>query len=771
VSAVPVPAARRRQLLPPTLAATARSHWLIIALLAGGLALRVMAQLAYRPVLLFIDSYVYLANLHHLDPTGDYPIGYDLFLRPILWLGNLAVVAGIQHLLGLGMGLTIYLLLQRRGVRPWLSALAAAPVLLDAYQVQIEQNLMADTLFEALLVATVAVLTWRRRPGYGAAVGAGGLLGAAVLVRLVGEPLVVLCALFVVIAGSGRWRRAGLALALIGAFAVPVGAYAGYYHSRTGKLGISAVSGGALYGRVVSFAECDGLKVPSYERILCPTWPRGKRPDADYLVHAPNAPRFKLQPPPGMSNAEVERDFARRIIAHQPLDLLAAVGRDFAKGFAPARVTFAGDVSVDRWKFPLDYPVWLPGYTLREATAATHRFGGGGPAVHRPLADLLRDYQKFGYVPGPVIAVALLLGLAAGLGLGRTRDLQQRLACLLYTTVGTGTLLTAAMFEFSWRYQLPGLVLLPLGGALGATILLPPRGRPAPVPAFPDDADRRALGEFHERYGAPLRFAPVVVVIAAYNEAQGIGAVVESIPRRSRGLEVDTLVVVDGATDGTAEVARRHGARVCELPLNRGQGAALRLGYHIAREGRARYVVTTDADGQYDIGELPLLLEPLISGEADFVTGSRALGSNQGADPVRRLGSRVFAWLVTVLTGRRVTDTSFGFRAMRASVTGAVTLSQRQYQSAELLIGVLARGFRVVEQPMTMRPRTGGKSKKGGNLVYGWRYAKVVVGTWLRERGAAPGMAGGSGVGGVGGVSGAPRAPGPGQPPVSAADR
>jgi glycosyltransferase involved in cell wall biosynthesis len=308
-------------------------------------------------------------------------------------------------------------------------------------------------------------------------------------------------------------------------------------------------------------------------------------------------------------------------------------------------------------------------------------------------------------------------------------------------------------------------VLLPLGGALGATILLPPRDRAAPVPAFPDDSDRQALGEFHERLGAPLRFAPVMVVIAAYNEAQVIGAVVESIPRRSCGLEVDTLVVVDGATDGTAEVARRHGARVCELPVNRGQGAALRLGYHIAREGHARYVVTTDADGQYDIGELPMLLEPLIKGEADFVTGSRALGSNQGADPVRRLGSRVFAWLVTVLTGRRVTDTSFGFRAMRASVTGAVTLSQRQYQSAELLIGVLARGFRVVEQPMTMRPRTGGKSKKGGNLVYGWRYAKVVVGTWLRERGAAPGIAGSSG------VSGLPRAPGPGQPPVSATDR
>jgi glycosyltransferase involved in cell wall biosynthesis len=203
---------------------------------------------------------------------------------------------------------------------------------------------------------------------------------------------------------------------------------------------------------------------------------------------------------------------------------------------------------------------------------------------------------------------------------------------------------------------------------------------------------------------------------------------------------VDTLVVVDGATDATAEVARRHGAYTCEVAVNRGQGAALRLGYHLAREGGARYVVTTDADGQYDLDELPRLLLPLIADTADFVTGSRALGNNHGAVAVRRLGSHVFAWLVSALTGQRVSDTSFGFRAMRAHVTGAVNLSQRQYQSAELLIGVLARGFRVLEQPMTMRARTAGRSKKGNSLVYGWSYARVVLGTWLRERPGRDGL-------------------------------
>jgi hypothetical protein len=732
VTAEAAPGTDRPLALGARAAGIARRHWLILAVLAVGLTLRVLVQLAYKPLLLFIDSYVYLANLHKLDPTGDYPIGYDLFLRPLLWLGNLAVVAVVQHLLGLAMGIAIYLLLQRRGVRPWLAALAAAPVLLDAYQVQIEHNLMADPLFEAMLVAVVATLTWRRRPGFLAAAVAGVLLGAAVVVRLVGEPLVLVAVLFVALAGSGRWRRLGLALTVAACFAVPVGAYAVDYRSRTGALGISSTGGGAAYGRVVSFADCSKLALPAYERVLCPTQPPGKRSPADYLVHAPNAPRFKLRPPPGMTNAQVERDFAKRVVLHQPLQVLAAVGTDFVKGFAPARVTFAGDVAVDRWQFQLDYPIWLPGYSLREARHAVDRFGGGGPSVSRPLAETLRGYQRFGYLPGPLVALALLAGLLAALGARRGADPSQRAACLLFTLMGAGVLLSAATFEFSWRYQLPGLVLLPMAGALGATVLFPGRPRP-PVPAFPDETDRSALRDFHDQYGA-VRLAPVVVVVAAYNEAGAIGPVIDAIPGRSCGLEVDALVVVDGASDATAAVARRHGAHTCEVPRNRGQGAALRLGYHIAREAGARYIVTTDADGQYDLDELPRLLEPLIDDRADFVTGSRALGDNHGAAPVRRLGSHVFAWLVSALTGQKVSDTSFGFRAMKAPVTAAVTLAQPQYQSAELLIGVLAHGFRVLEQPMTMRARTAGRSKKGNSLVYGWSYGRVVLGTWLRER-------------------------------------
>ncbi len=250
---------------------------------------------------------------------------------------------------------------------------------------------------------------------------------------------------------------------------------------------------------------------------------------------------------------------------------------------------------------------------------------------------------------------------------------------------------------------------------------------------FPEEADRAALHDFHDRYG-DAALGPVVVVIAAYNEAASIGQVLAAIPPESCGCGVHTLVVVDGATDATAEVARGHGAYVCVAPANRGQGAALRLGYHIARESGADYVVTTDADGQYDVAGLPMVLKPLIADEADFVTGSRILGGQETDDMVRRAGVHVFARLISGFTGQRVTDTSFGFRGMKAEVTGAVTLTQPQYQSSELLIGALGRGFRVAEVPMTMRLRASGTTKKGSNLVYGAHYARVVLGTWLRER-------------------------------------
>jgi hypothetical protein len=127
---------------------------------------------------------------------------------------------------------------------------------------------------------------------------------------------------------------------------------------------------------------------------------------------------------------------------------------------------------------------------------------------------------------------------------------------------------------------------------------------------------------------------------------------------------------------------------------------------------------------------------------ADFVVGSRQLGCTENIDRFRNLGVRFFARVISILTGAQLTDTSSGLRAMRAELTGAVRQTQPQYQTSELLIGALAQGFRVAEVPTTMRERLSGTSKKGGNLFYGLRYARVIVKTWWRERRAARRTAG-----------------------------
>ncbi|MGH3775486.1 MAG: glycosyltransferase [Pseudonocardiaceae bacterium] len=721
-----------------------RLHWTLLVLLAVGAGLRVLTVLAYEPAILYIDSFSYLDNIHNLRPDGLRPIGYNLILNVLLPWGGLRTVTVAQHLLGLGIAVAIYLLLLRHGARRWLAALATAPMLLDAYQLQIEHNIMSDVWFQALLVAIIWVLTWRGLPSPWHAAGAGALLGFAVIVRLVGITMLVPALGYLVVAGSlwasrAGWRRIGLrAAAMAAAFAVLLVGYAGYYRVSTGVWGFSGASTTVLYGRAAVIADCERLLAGTWERAICPAQPRDQRFGVDYYAHHDASPVRMVTLPPGESMDAIQASFTRTVFANQPLDLTVAVGKDFLKGLRPVRLDAAQDVPVDRWHFQTSYPYW---WESQQVATMVRQFGDVPISVNPELATLLRGYQlTVGYTPGPLLGLALIAGLLGGLGVGNARRSGIRAASLLVSGLGITVLMTAAAFEFSWRYQLPGLVLLPMAGALGITAFSGPLRRPGPrlklsppMQPYPDPVDTAMVAEF-TRSAGELRCAPVVVVIAAYDEAGGIGAVLDSVPSTSCGLPVETLVIVDGCTDGTAAVARRHGARVCEATTNRGQGAALRLGYGLARRGGARYVVTTDADGQYDMAELPLLLQSLIDDEADFVTGSRVLGRQETSDPVRHVGVRFFAGLASALTRQRLTDTSFGFRAMKVEVTDAVTLTQAQYQASELLLGVISRGYRVLEQPMTMRARTAGKTKKGNNLVYGMRYARVMVGTWSRER-------------------------------------
>lgn len=707
-----------------------RKHWLLSIFLLLGLVLRILATVAYRPAIVYIDSQHYLENMSALKPDQLNPIGYDFVLIPLVWLGGITLVAVIQHLTGLLLGVAIYALARRLTVYRWLSAVAAAPILLDAYQVQIEQNIMAETTFDVLLVGILWLLLGKGAPSWKRAAWAGLLVGAAFAVRAIGMTMLIAVVGYLVVVGSA-WRRDRRLLirrtaAAVAGFAVVFGAYVGYFRAETGRWGFTGAQNEILYGRTAVVADCSKLPLDEGTKLFCPKEPLGHRLGVDTYAHDRYGDKNWPGPlPPGTTKRELATKFARLVIRHQPLDVTRAALKDFAKGFAPTRTSSPDDVPLSRWQFQPTYPNLQDPNTAKVAK----KWGGSEPSVASVPAKILRAYQlNGGYTSGVLLGLYVLIALAAVAGLGRAKTSGLRAAALFPAAAGVILLLGSAAFEFSWRYQLPGLVFFPLAGAIGLRAVLgKDQARPA-MADYPDPVDSEAAKPFQRN-----EFAPVVVVIAAYNEADGIGPVLKNMPRTCAGLPVDVLVVVDGATDDTAEVARRHGAHVCVAPSNRGQGAALRLGYHVAAQGGARYVVTTDADGQYDNDELEVLLEPILLERADFVTGSRRLGAEDADSRLRWVGVRVFAVLASVLTRTKLTDTSFGFRAMRAELATAVTLREPQYQSSELLLGALALGARVVELPMTMRRRGDGSSKKGPGIVYGANYGRVMTTTWLRE--------------------------------------
>jgi hypothetical protein len=224
----------------------------------------------------------------------------------------------------------------------------------------------------------------------------------------------------------------------------------------------------------------------------------------------------------------------------------------------------------------------------------------------------------------------------------------------------------------------------------------------------------------------------IVVVSPAFNEAETVGDVIRAIPAEVEGLQVVPVVVSDGSDDDTARHARRAGALVTELPIRRGGGLALRVGYEIALQLGAEIVVTMDADGQHLAEELPVLVRPILDDEADYVNGSRILGEFERESIVRHLGVHLFARLVTILTGRRITDPSSGYRAARAELLRRFVLEEDQFWTTEILIEALRHRARVVEVPVTIAARAGGETKKPASLRYGWNFSKVIVQTWLR---------------------------------------
>jgi hypothetical protein len=468
-------------------AAVLRRHWLASAFLAAGLVLRALSWIAYSPALIYVDTLKYLYGVY---PGAD-PLGYEALLKAVLPAGGLAAVAFAQNLLGLAMAVVLYTVLLRRGVTRWLAAVAVAPVLLDAYQLQMEQTIMPDVCFEAMVVAGLALLLWQPAVTMTFAAGAGLILGSSATVKALGEVLILPAVVYLLAAGGG-WRQAARRVAAFAlAFALPVLGYCGVSYVQTGHFWLAR--GQSNSGRLAAAADCATLKLPAAVRSLCPT-PGQQAQGPDWLEHSGASPLQANAIPPGTQRSTLIAEFDAAVEHQQPVRVVASIARDSVRLFAVTRTPTAGVVPLSRWQFQTRYPTYPPWVTvgpgsmivvgLQRRAFGTFRLRAlnpsyGGPArVDRPVAAFLRTYQiRGGYTPGPLLALFALAGLAGSvLALLRrargARSRQLALACLLFTAAALVVLLVPDVLEFSWRYQLPALVTFPPAGVLGVTAAL-----------------------------------------------------------------------------------------------------------------------------------------------------------------------------------------------------------------------------------------------------------------------------------------------------------
>jgi hypothetical protein len=318
----------------------------------------------------------------------------------------------------------------------------------------------------------------------------------------------------------------------------------------------------------------------------------------------------------------------------------------------------------------------------------------------RRRAGALLGRTEFLLWPGAVVLVTVALrpGVADGLVAftGLTGDLSRIVSVLAVAVLGLGVLVVRLAGEGAeTRHRLLALL------------------REVPARAVP-------TGEQAE----------ILCIMPALNEAENLPVVLAQMPRELEGHRVRCLVVDDGSTDGTPEVAEANGALVARSLMNVGGGHALQIGFAAAVRLGARWVVTLDADGQHQPAELALLMAPLLHDQADVVVGSRHLGQSVGHERTRALGLRLFNALLSFLLGRRITDCSSGYRAFDLARLRTLRLVQDRHHTAELLIEAARKGLRIQEVGIVISPRLSGESKKGTNWRYGVRFARTVAQAW-----------------------------------------
>jgi glycosyltransferase involved in cell wall biosynthesis len=201
-----------------------------------------------------------------------------------------------------------------------------------------------------------------------------------------------------------------------------------------------------------------------------------------------------------------------------------------------------------------------------------------------------------------------------------------------------------------------------------------------------------------------------IAIVPALNEEHAIGALIAEIQGVDPGMEV--VVVDDGSTDRTARAAASAGARVVALPFNLGIGGAVQTGYQYALAHGFDLAIQVDGDGQHDPREIPQVLAPILDGSADLVVGTRFVkGGGYRGTRMRRVGIRIFAAIVSLLVGQRVSDTTSGFRAVNRKALRLFAANYpHDYPEVESIVLLSRHRLRMVEVPVQMRVRETGNS-------------------------------------------------------------
>jgi hypothetical protein len=458
-----------------------RAEWLFATALLIGVLLRLCAELGFRPILWFNDGLEYLGVALRFQAYSVRPDGYSLFLRMLFPFHSFVLVAAIQHAMGLAVAVLLYALLRHWRVPRALATLGVLPQLLDVHQIALEHLVLSDTLFTFLLVIAVVLLGWQRRVSPVAAGAAGLVLALAALTRTIGLPLVILGGIYLLV----RWRgwRPLVAYALLAA--LPLAGYAAWFQHEHGSFAFDSADGVFLYSRVMTFADCAVIKPPANLAILCPDPSQPRWPvSADYIWHP--SPLDKLPGPLGANPApellfSPQRNgpalsFAVDAIESQPLSYLRVGLRDFSRSFGWSRQPYPSAAVVGAYSFSRDPVVISPHQLYVPAFRAGHdmlRYEHGNAETHvvDPYAGLMVDIQRFVFIPGPVLAGLLLIGLAALVV--RRRDGRRWLVLLLWATALALLLIPPFTAEFDYRYVMPAIPLAGAAAALAVAVLVP----------------------------------------------------------------------------------------------------------------------------------------------------------------------------------------------------------------------------------------------------------------------------------------------------------